>query len=101
MEPGRNPSPEEMAGLGALGLNMLGINNRDITALEMDDGSVIQKGWRASPPGAVIVKFPVHPADVKGLNSRGSGGLVGTALLQADDPAAVYKRLSEVRIGNL
>lgn len=97
-------SPEEIAGLGELGLSMLGINNRDIIALEMDGGSVHNTERLAGliPPGCLIVSESSlsTPADVKRAVMAGAHAvLVGTAILQADEPAHMYKRLSEVGTG--
>ena len=98
--------PEEITGLRALGLSMLGINNRDINALEMDGGSVHTTERLAGlvPPGCLLISESSlsTPDDVRWASMAGAQAvLVGTALLQADDPAVMYKRLSEVRIGNL
>ena len=81
----------------ALGLvprpGIIGINNRDITALEKDDGdvSVTEDLAPLVPDGVAILSESsiLSPDDARRAFEAGAHGvLVGTAILQAADPAA-------------
>ena len=94
---------DEMALAKKLGARLIGVNNRDIMTLEMDDGGPSRTAALAdgAPAGAVLVSE-------SGIRSRGdaemaarSGAnaiLVGTALWQADDIEAAYKSLKVNRL---
>ncbi len=86
----------------ALGLTpeptVIGINNRDITRLEKDDGDVGVTELLAPlvPEGVVILSESamLTPEDVARAFAAGADGvLVGTAVLQAEDPAAFVAEL--------
>ena len=79
---------------------MVGINNRDILALEKDGGTVSTTSALAAgkPDGAVLINESgiQSPAGVRAALSAGAGAvLVGTAIWRAEDPAAFYRALSE------
>lgn len=89
-----------------LKLNMIGINNRNIVELEMDDGSVSNTERLAglvSPETLVISESSISsPADVRRALSAGAHAvLVGTAILRAGDPAEMYRLLSEAGMKSL
>lgn len=80
----------------------LGINNRNILELEKDlgDVSTTEKLAALAKPDAFIVSESSisSPADARRAIAAGAHAvLVGTAILRADDPAAVYKKLSGIR----
>ena len=86
----------------ALGLTpeptVIGINNRDITRLEKDDGDVGVTELLAPlvPEGVVILSESamLTPEDVARAFAAGADGvLVGTAVLKAEDPAAFVAEL--------
>ncbi len=86
----------------ALGLTpeptVIGINNRDITRLEKDDGDVGVTELLAPlvPEGVAILSESamLKPEDVARAFAAGADGvLVGTAVLQAEDPAAFVAEL--------
>ncbi len=86
----------------ALGLTpeptVIGINNRDITRLEKDDGDVGVTELLAPlvPEGVAILSESamLTPEDVARAFAAGADGvLVGTAVLQAEDPAAFVAEL--------
>ena len=86
-------TPEELH--FALGLTpeptIIGINNRDITRLEKDDGDVgvTEMLAPAVPEGVTVLSESamLSPQDVARAFAAGADGvLVGTAVLQADDP---------------
>ena len=92
----------------ALGLTpvptILGINNRDITRLEKDDGDVeITETLAPLVPDGVAVlseSAMLTPRDVaRALAAGADGVLVGTAVLQAADPAAAVKELAGAACG--
>lgn len=94
-------TPEELR--FALGLNprptIIGINNRDITHLEKDDGDVGVTEFLAQmvPDGVAILSESamLTPGDVHRAFAAGADGvLIGTAVLQADDPAAIVAELA-------
>lgn len=78
---------------------LVGINNRNILALERDSGGV-ERTCRLIPinfsPKVMISESGIGtPADVQRvLVSGATAALIGTALLRASDPAEFYKKLS-------
>jgi len=87
----------------ALGLEprpaIIGINNRDITALEKDDGDVQVTEMLAPhvPEGIAILSESsiLAPDDANRAFAAGAHCvLVGTAILQAEDPGARARELS-------
>lgn len=90
---------EEIRSLQGLDLSLLGINNRNIIELETDDGNVENTeelaGWAG--PGTLLISESAiaNPRDVKRAVQAGAHAvLVGTAILQARDPAQMYRDLS-------
>ncbi len=95
-------TPEELRFAASLGCPLLGINNRDILALERDGGTVARTAELASqkPDGAFLIsESGLHtPDDVRrALRSGADGVLVGTAIWRAEDPFACWAALSEAR----
>lgn len=89
---------EEILSLKAMDITLMGINNRNIVKLEMDDGNVCTTEKLAGliPPGVFLVSESAitSSADVERASGSGAHGvLVGTAILQAGDPAAMYQSL--------
>jgi len=90
----------EIISVKDLNLTMIGINNRNIVELEMDNGSV---GTTERLAGLIDSKVLVvsessisSSTDVQRALAAGAHAvLVGTAILQAQDPAAMYRSLSE------
>jgi indole-3-glycerol phosphate synthase len=83
----------------SLGCPLLGINNRDILALEKDGGTVERTAELAAlkPPGTFLISESGlgSPEDVRAaLRSGADGVLVGTAIWRAGDPYAFYDGLS-------
>ncbi len=92
----------EMKISAALGAKLIGINNKDIRRLELDDGTVARTQALAgeAPEGALIIsESGLHTrADVCAAMDAGADALlIGTALLQAADPAEYFKVLCEAR----
>jgi len=90
----------EIVSINELNLTMIGINNRNIVELEMDDGSVSNTEKLASlisPKTLVISESSISSsADVQRATAAGAHAvLVGTAILQAQDPAEMYRSLCE------
>ena len=90
---------EELRWARDLGAKLVGINNRDILALEKDGGTVSTTSLLAAgrPEGSVLIsESGIHsPADVKAVLSAGADAvLVGPAIWQAEDPVALYRELS-------
>lgn len=92
----------------ALGLTpkptIIGINNRDITRLEKDDGDVsVTESLAPLVPGGVAIlseSAMLTPGDVARAFAAGANGvLIGTAVLQAEDPAAVVAELAGAEVG--
>lgn len=95
-------SEAEIATVKDLHLSMMGINNRSIVELETDAGNVSLTEKLAgliSPDTLIISESSISsPADVQRALAAGSHAvLVGTAILQARDPADMYRRLTETR----
>jgi len=81
---------EEMNIAKRLGATLIGINNKDITQWECDDGTVqtTQRLVRHAPAGATLVSESgiATPADARAAIHAGcTAVLVGTALWQAPD----------------
>jgi indole-3-glycerol phosphate synthase len=83
----------ELARVLALGItpDLLGINNRDILVGETDDGdvSLTERVAAAVPPGWLVLSESAirGPEDARRARDAGADALlVGTAILQADDP---------------
>lgn len=89
----------ELRFAASLGCPLLGVNNRDILALEKDGGTVARTAELAAlkPPGAFLVSESglQSRADVRrAVRSGADGVLVGTAIWRAEDPFAFYDTLS-------
>lgn len=89
----------EIITVNELNLTFLGINNRNIIELEMDDGNVstTEKLIGLVRPGPLIVSESSirFPDDVLRAKAAGAHAvLVGTAILQARNPVEMYKKLS-------
>jgi len=92
----------------ALGLTpeptIIGINNRDITRLEKDDGDVgITEALAPLVPDGVAIlseSAMLMPQDVARAFTAGAHGvLIGTAVLQAEDPVAAVRDLARAAGG--
>jgi len=97
-------SEEELRFACELGAQLIGINNRNIATLEMDDGGVSRTAALASgaPKGALLVSESgiLTADDVRLASSAGANAvLVGTALLRADDIEDMYQSLRIERRG--
>lgn len=80
---------------------LLGINNRDITIFEVDDGDVrrTEKLSAGNGDGRILVSESAiaGPDDVRRAGKSGANAvLVGTAVLQSSDPAAFLKSMIDV-----
>lgn len=89
----------ELAFAGHLGSPLVGINNRDILALEKDGGTVENTALLAAkkPAGSFLISESGlrGPEDVRRAIRGGADGvLVGTALWRAEDPFAFYEALT-------
>ena len=95
-------SEVEVRIVNELKLTLVGINNRNILELETDDGSVntTEKLAGFLRPGTLVVSESAiaFPADVRRASAAGAHAvLVGTAILQAENPQGKYRELSEAR----
>lgn len=95
----------EIISVNELKLNIIGINNRNIVELELDDGSVSTTEKLAGlvrPEVLVISESSIaSPAAVLRAIAAGAHAvLVGTAILRAQDPVEMYRQLSEPRVIN-
>lgn len=91
----------EINTVNELNLTFLGINNRSIVEWEMDGGNVstTEKLAGLVHPGALILSESSinSPDDVMRAKVAGAHAvLVGTAILQAQNPVEVYNRLSGI-----
>jgi len=89
---------DEMKWANSLDARLVGINNRNILTLEKDSGNPVRTAELVinAPDGALIVSESgiLSPEDAKLAASSGANAvLVGTALWQADDMAAMYREL--------
>ncbi|MCL2351631.1 MAG: indole-3-glycerol-phosphate synthase [Firmicutes bacterium] len=93
----------EMELAGRLGARLIGVNNRDIATLELDDGGPSRTASLAAgaPAGALLVSESgiLSPADARLAASAGADALlVGTALWKAPDMKAAYISLRVERV---
>lgn len=95
-------TPQELETAAALGAKLIGINNKDIGKLELDDGNVSQMLTLIgqAPADALIVsESGLHTrTDVCAAIDAGADALlIGSALIQAENPAEYFKILSNGR----
>lgn len=89
---------EELQKAVLLGAELVGVNNRDISILEKDDGTVsLTERLAAMKPEVCFLVSESgiqSPADVRrAIDSGADAALVGTALLKAEDSSAFYRKL--------
>ena len=94
---------EELSYISELSISFLGINNRNILEWEMDSGDVGTTGALAKLTGQITSHRQVFLLSESSISScqevqraaeaGAHGVLVGTAILQAEDPIAKYKEL--------
>jgi len=89
---------EELKLAKKLGAKLIGINNRNIVTLELDDGGPSRTAALASGIGSDVVLVSesgiVSPDDAKTAAAAGANAvLVGTALWQAQNMGEMYKSL--------
>jgi indole-3-glycerol phosphate synthase len=96
-------SEAELARVGALGLqpDLLGINNRDITLLERDDGDVSRTERLTAyvPAGQLLLSESSIDGAQAVRRARRAGAdavLVGTWILTAEDPVEAIATLTSV-----
>jgi indole-3-glycerol phosphate synthase len=94
---------KDVARVVDLGLrpDVLGVNNRDIQIGETDDGDVTltERLVPSLPPGSVLLSESSIPGPADARRARQAGAdavLVGTAILQAPDPAEAILALVSV-----
>lgn len=92
-------TPVEAALANALHPSFVGINNRDILSLELDDGTVASTeeliGSFSGSPFVISESAILTREDVRRARDAGAHGvLVGTALLKAQDVFSKYTELS-------
>ena len=92
-------TPAEISKTNELPLTMLGINNRDILQLEVDQGdiSTTEKLVRLVGHEALIISESsvASALDIKRAGAAGAHAvLVGTALLKGDNPGQIYRELN-------
>lgn len=93
-------TPEELALARSLGAKLVGINNRDIRELELDDGTVDTTSRLAQlkPKESFLISESgiLSPRDAaRAVLSGADAVLVGTAIWKAGDPALFYRQLSQ------
>ena len=88
----------EMQWANRLNARLVGVNNRNIATLEMDDGDPSRTASLADgvPEGAILVSESgiLSPEDARMAAAHGANAvLVGTALWQAGDMGEMYRSL--------
>ncbi len=91
---------EELYFTKKLGAKLVGINNRNILELERDNGTVsatISLAKYAPKDAILISESSIQtPVEVQATIKAGADAvLVGTAILQAENPASFYQALSK------
>ncbi len=94
-------TPAEASVVASLPADLVGINNRDITVLEVDDSDVSRTEdlARLRPAGRLLVSESsiASAADVRRAGVAGADAvLVGTAALRAAHPAPFLRGLTDV-----
>lgn len=89
---------EELKRVVASGTDIIGVNSRNLHTLEVDlDGALELIGKIKDRRPVVIESGICSRADVVKTEEAGASGiLVGTALMEADDPAAKIRELLEI-----
>ncbi len=92
-------TPEELRLCRKLGAGLIGINNRDILALEKDDGTVARTEAlaRLAPKDALLISesgIETPEQARKAVSAGADAVLVGTALWKAKNMALAYRRFS-------
>lgn len=90
---------EEILFLQGLEFTLMGINNRNILELEMDQGSVETTAnlARLAAPGVLVISESSITSSSDVEKAAGAGAhavLVGTAILKSPSPAVMYAELS-------
>jgi len=93
----------EMETANKLGAGLIGVNNRDITNFELDDGGPSRTAMLAgkAPVGSLLISESgiTSPEDARLAASAGANALlVGTALWQARDMVEMYRSLRVERM---
>jgi indole-3-glycerol phosphate synthase len=86
---------DEMARAGALGADLVGVNNRDLRTF-VTDLAATERLAAAAPPGALLVTESgiATPADVARLERSGARAmLVGESLMRQADVTAATRAL--------
>lgn len=96
---------EELNMLEGLELSLIGINNRNILKYEVDNGDVgtteLLGQYKKENTFLISESSIMDKSDVMRAISAGANGvLVGTAILQAEDPAHKFKQLAYSYTGN-
>lgn len=96
-------SEAELRLAASLGAELVGINNRDILALEKDGGTVstTAKLSAAKPKGAFLVSESgiQNPDDIRAaMHSGADAVLIGTAIWKAANPIEYYLKLAETKV---
>lgn len=91
-------SAREMEWARKCGARLVGINNRDIMALELDDGGPARTAALAAgaPAGSLLVSesgILTRPDAMLAASAGANAVLVGTALWRAHDMGAMYRSL--------
>ncbi len=94
-------STEELTFAANIGATLIGINNRDITNLEKDDGTVsVTKSLAINKPqNALLVSESAiqTPAEARAAIDAGADAvLIGTAIWQADDMHKCFLAFSKI-----
>ncbi|MFP4662382.1 MAG: indole-3-glycerol-phosphate synthase [Halanaerobiales bacterium] len=93
---------DELKAVKNLNLSFLGINNRDITRWEMDNGTVNNTENLAAeiPEGALLVSESSISSieDIRRAVKAGAHSvLIGTAILKAEDSLGVYRSFANLK----
>lgn len=96
---------QELEIASALGAKLIGINNKDIGKLESDDGTPTQMLnliEQAAKHALIVSESGLRTrSDVCAVIDAGADALlIGTALMQAEDPAVFFRVLSKARQRN-
>ncbi|MEU1287196.1 indole-3-glycerol-phosphate synthase [Kitasatospora sp. NPDC005856] len=91
-------SAEQLERAVELGAIAVGINNRDITALELDDGTVSlsEELIAGCPPDLLVISESAFHSEADMSRAASAGAhciLVGTAIAKSTDPAATVRSL--------
>jgi len=92
---------QELAEALAVGARVIGVNNRNLTTLEVDLAATFELAGEVPEEAVLVSESGIQePEQAKELRAAGVDAvLVGTSLMKADEPARLVRQLTEAGAG--